>query len=165
MAEANSRDSSLEPEILENPEKSLGPALEPESEVKGYVKAEELEHNGSVFSKPAYSLDNFDSLTDENILLNSVQSARVLENYFGQHSRGDEELNEFLKGFDDNLPDLSSSFVLDLELEDYDGLQHIRYNQGVVAREVIEYLDKDSSWSSRTYFIEDAGKLFIQSSP
>ena len=129
-----------------------------------------MEEDSRVFSKPASSFEEYDELTDENIVMNPRQSARVLEVYFGQHSRSDETLDEFLEQCDIELPDLDNSFVMELDLESYggesfDGKQHINYHEAEVARELVEYLDSDSSWSSQTYFMEGCGKLFIQNSP
>ena len=165
MAQANPVDNSIAQDVLRESEESLGPTLRLEKSGYGYIEADQLEKNERLFSKPISSLEEYDSLTDENIVLRPQQSARVLENYFGQHSRTDEELEEFLEQFDIAPPDLGDNIVMELDIDDYDGKQHVNYHEGKVARELVEYLDKDSSWSSQTYFMEECGKLFIQNSP
>lgn len=167
MAQADPTDTSSAQEtqeILEESREYVGPSLDLEGSGNGYVRAEELEEGG-IFSRPISSLEEYDSLTDENIVVGPQRSARVLDHYFGQHSRSDEPLYEFLEGFDTNPPSLDNNIVLDLSLEDYDGKQHVKYHEGEVARELIEYLDSDSSWSNQTYFMEDCEKFFIQNSP
>lgn len=164
MAQVDPRDNSLTVETLEESKTALGPSLGIEESGNGYIRAEELEED-SVFSRSISSLEDYDDLTDENILMNPRSSARVLENYFGQHSRSDEPLYDFLDVFDVDTPELENNFVLDLSLEDYDGKKHINYHEGNVSKELIDYLDSESSWSSQTYFMEECGKLFIQNSP
>lgn len=165
MAQANPQDSPGIQETLERSREHIGPSLGIESSGNGYIRAEELEDSSGLFSGHTYKLEEYDSSTSENIFIDSVSSAKVLEHYFGQHSRTDETLAEFLESFDEALPDLDNNIVLDLDLYSYGGKQHVKYSEGEVARELIEYLDSESSWSSRTYFIEEKDRLFIQSSP
>lgn len=165
MSQADPQDSSIAQEALEGSEELVGPSLELESTGDGYVRAEALEDDAGIFSRSVYSLDYYDGLSDENIVLDSQRSAKVAEHYFGQHSRTDESLAEFLEGFDEVLPILDSNVVMELELYSYDGKQHVKYHEGEVARELIDYLDSESSWSSQTYFIEEQDKLVIQNSP
>lgn len=165
MAQANPKDTSLAQESQETLEETVGASLGFEGSGNGYIRAEELEEGGGIFSQPISSLEGYDILTHENIVIGPQRSARVLEGYFGQHSRSDESLSEFLDQFDIDLPELDNNIVLDLSLDSYNGKQHVNYHEGEVARELVEYLDSESSWSSRTYFMEDSGKLFIQNSP
>lgn len=167
MAQADPKDNSSTQqtrETLEEIRESIGPSPGLEGLGNGYVRAEELEERG-VFSRSISSLEEYDGLTNENIVMGSQRSAKVLDHYFGQHSRSDEPLYEFLDDFDTGLPDLNNNIVLDLSLDSYDGKQHVNYHEGEVAKELVEYLDSESSWSSQTYFMEDCEKLFIQNSP
>lgn len=165
MAQADPQENSIIRETLEGAEESLGPSLNFEGAGNGYVRAEEIDYSSGVFSRPVSSLEEYDSLTDENIVINPQRSAMVLEHYFGQHSRSDDSLEEVLDQFDIEPPSLDNNIVMELDLNEYDGKQHVKYHEGEVAKDLVEYLDSKSSWSSQTYFMEESEKLFIQSSP
>ncbi len=165
MSQADPQDGSTIQETLEEVEESIGPSLEFEGLGNGYVRAETVDYSSGVFSRQASSLEEYDGLTEENIVIGPQRSAMVLDHYFGQHSRSNEPLEEFLDQFDVELPSLDNNIVMEFDLTNYDGKQHVKYNEGEVARELVEYLNSDSSWSSQTYFMEECGKLFIQNSP
>lgn len=165
MSQANPQSKSSNQEDVGAVEEALEPSSEFESSEEEYIEADELEDDTGLFSRPISSLEEYDVLADETILLDSERSARVFENYFGQHSRSDEPLYEFLDQFDIVSLELDNDIMLELSIEDYDGDQHVNYHEGSVARELVEYLDSESSWSDQTYFMEDEEKLFIRSSP
>lgn len=155
-------------ESLKDLTESLGPSISFEGEGYGYVRLEEVRNESRVYSRPDPTLEYFDSLTDENIILNPGQSAELLEYYFGQHSRtGD--LEETLEHLDDSvieqwvIESLESSFVLELDTESYDGVQHIHGHEGIVASELVDYIADESSWSSNVHYLRDENKLFIRS--
>lgn len=146
----------------------LGPDLEIESLGNGYVKAEAIEPDRGIFYNPERTFEYFDDLTDDNIVTGAKKSAEILENYLGQHSLGSEPIEEYMNELvveSSQLEDLESSFVMDLDLFEYDGSQHVRYSEGEVAREAVECLVEESNWSDSMYFLEDEEKLFIRSNP
>lgn len=147
---------------------SLGPSLEFENLRNGYISTEAIQGDKKTFDIPKKSFDYFNSLTDHNILVGAQKSAEIFENYIGQYSFGDEPLDDYLEDMPvkgNELEGLESSFVLDLDLFEYDGRQHVRYSEGEVAEEVVEYLTEDSEWSENLYFLEEEEKLFIRSNP
>lgn len=164
------RSLSQSDESLEELTETLGPSTSFEGQGYGYVRLEEVRNGESIYSSPDPDLGYFDSLTDESLILDSDQSAELLEHYFGQHSRKD-ELEERLEDLDgsvierQDIEPLESSFVLELDTERYDGDQHIHRYEGKVASELAEYLAEESSWSSKVHYLEDEEKLFIRSNP
>jgi hypothetical protein len=146
----------------------LGPDLGIESLGEGYVRSEAIEPDRGIFYNPKMTFDYFDELTEDNIFTEADRSAEILESYLGQHSFGNEELKDYMEDLlieSSQLEDLESSFVMELDLFEYDGSQHIRYSEGQVAKEAIEYLSEESDWSDNLYFMEEDEKLFIRSNP
>jgi hypothetical protein len=146
----------------------LGPDLEIESLGNGYIKAEAIEPDRSIFYNPERTFEYFDDLTDDNIVTEAKKSTEILESYLGQHSLGGESIEEYMDELvveSSQLEDLESSFVMELDLFEYDGRQHVRYSEGEVAREAVEYLVEESEWGDSMYFLEDEEKLFIRSNP
>jgi hypothetical protein len=168
MSQADPKDTTLDNETQETLEETVGPTLGFEGS-DNCIRAEELEEEEhGIYSNRLSTLEDYDKLTDEDIVMGPQRSAKILDRYFGQHSRSDEPLSDFLDPFDTGVPKLENNVVLDLSLYSYEDegrQQHVKYHEGEVAREVVEYLDSESSWSSRTYFIEDSEKLFIQNNP
>ncbi|MFB6216838.1 MAG: hypothetical protein ABEJ72_07715, partial [Candidatus Aenigmatarchaeota archaeon] len=80
----------------------------------------------------------YDDLSDDNMVLNSKDTARIFEKYFGQHSFGYENLQEYLddsQGLEEDLAadlaSLDSSAVMDVIVFE-DGDQHVKYREGKV---------------------------------
>lgn len=155
-------------ERLEGLEYEPSPDLSFDSRGKGYVSFQEFEDGGGMFSNPETDLQYFDSVAEDNLFVSAPDSARLLENYFGQLSLKD-ELDEYLEYIDsavledEEVDSLDGALVLDLDLIEYDGRQHIYRHEGEVAEEVVEYLAEESSWSDSVYLMEDEEMLFIRS--
>lgn len=151
---------------LESIRTELGPSLDFEGDGNGYVRFEVVDDSEDPFSNPEKTPEYLDNLTDENLVVDPGTSAEVLEHYFGQYSHN-VELREHLEYIDEavleeeNLEGLDSSMVLQLDITDYDGQQHIYRHEGMISEETVEFLAEDSKWSPHTYFLEEKDILFI----
>lgn len=171
MAKADSKTAdevSVAKTEVEESSASREPYFDIESIEDSSVSVSSLEDSDSIFRSSERTFKYYDALTADDIAAGASKSAQVLENYLGQHSFGNQRLEEFLEDApikESQVTDLESAFVLDLDLYEYDGRQHLRYSEGEVSREAVEYLAEESVWSEHTRFLEGEEKLFIRSNP
>lgn len=153
----------------------LGPDLSFSLYGNGYTEATELRGEQNIFSTPSQSLNAYDELSEDNVVLEPGESARVFENYFGQYSFGSEDLETYLEDekdsvnrFMSDIEDLEGSIVMDVDLFDYNGSQHVEYSEGRVSRELVDYL-LDAAPEDLVLMdvisSEESSRLFIRSNP
>lgn len=168
QAEGQTQDSADVIEAsLESAETVEGPYLDLEGDGNGYTDSKVVENGHNPFSSVEPALEHYDNLTDENVLTDPETSAEILEHYVGQFSMSDEHIigyvDEYLEG--DEPESLEGAIVMDLNLVEYDGNQHINRNEGEVAEELVEHIAEESPWSPYVHFFEEEERLFIRNSP